>query len=450
MLMTFFNSKKGIIGLCLIVFVATAGIGAFLGGQLNSIFFESAETKGIKGKAINILFMGIDARDAKANSRSDTMIMASIDPNTQKTALISIPRDTRIKNSSGKYDKINSVNFLEGPEAACKEVSKLLSVPVDYYVITNFAGFGEIVDALGGVHINVESAMKHSDPINPELAINIPKGNQYLNGKQALGFVRYRGGPTADIGRTENQQKFIKALAAEMLQSKTILKLPQLIPQINNNVRTNLPLQDLIYLANMAKKIDIANLSTQTLPGYFLHDNATGASYWEADKKIAKTLVQSLLNGETFKVVSEAPPSTNLGKTSVVSATPVEEKPEVIEKQNADQAAKAAVSGNLVLKEGESIPTLGSNENTGSSSSAQPANPKPAETTTPAADMPAPGDNKSVEPNDKTSELDNKTGVPTDKTAVPTDKTVVPSDTGISPQTTLVQPVKETTPQVTP
>jgi LCP family protein required for cell wall assembly len=362
--MAFFNGKKGIISICFIVFIATAGIGAFLGGQLNNVFFESAETKGVKGKAINILFMGIDARDAKSNSRSDTMIMASIDPNTKKTALVSIPRDTRIKNSSGKYDKINSVNFLDGPEAACKEVAKLLSVPVDYYVVTNFAGFGEIVDALGGVHINVESAMRHADPINPELAINIPKGNQYLNGKQALGFVRYRGGPTADIGRTENQQKFIKALAAEMLQSKTIVKLPQLIPQINKNVRTNLPLKDMIYLANLAKDIDVASLSTQTLPGYFLHDNATGASYWEADKKVAAIIVESLLKGETFKVVSDTPAALNQGKTSVVSAVPVQEKKETLPVQDTlnKTDSKSDTSGNTVDKDGKKS-TTPDNEN---------------------------------------------------------------------------------------
>lgn len=441
--MTFFNSKKGIIGMCLIVFMATAAIGAVLGGQLNGIFFESAETKGIKGKPINILFMGIDARDAKANSRSDTMIMASIDPNTKKTALVSIPRDTRIKTSMGRYDKINSVNFLEGPEAACKEVSKLLSVPVDYYVVTNFAGFGEIVDALGGVHINVETAMKHADPINPELAINIPKGNQYLNGKQALSFVRYRGGPTADIGRTENQQKFIKALAAEMLQSKTILKLPQLIPQINKNVRTNLPLKDMIYLANLAQKLDIASLTTQTLPGYFLHDSATGASYWEADKKIAATLVQSLLKGETFKVVSEAPPAANLGKTSVVSAKPVEEKPEIVEKENSEQAAKAAASGTAVLKDPEKIPTT-VNENTGKSNPTEPTNIPSSETVSPTTAIPEPSNSKPVVPTDKTV-------VPTDKTIAPPDTTTVPPETPVvPPDKTVVQPDKETTPKVNP
>ena len=346
--MSFIKDNKKNIGILSIVFAVMLGIGALLGGQLNNLFLESVATKEIKGKPINILFMGIDARDAKSNSRSDTLILACIDPSTQKTAMVSIPRDTRIKNSSGHYDKINSINLLDGPEAACKEVGKLLDVSVDYYVITNFAGFGDIVDALGGVHINVESNMYHADPVNPELAINLSKGYQYLNGKQALAYVRYRGGATADIGRTENQQKFIKALAQEMLKTKTILKLPELIPQINKNVRTNLPLKDMIYLANMAQKLDMTNINAQTLPGYFLHDNTTGASYWEADQKVAKVLVASLLKGETFKVVGDTP--ADKLPVSPASAA-VEEKKEEPLKSTTD-ATIIMDKGNVIIKNG--------------------------------------------------------------------------------------------------
>jgi len=358
--MAFFETKKGIISIFFIVFTAMMGIGAVLGGQLNNIFFESVETKETKGKAINILLMGIDARDAKANSRSDTMIVASIDPGTKKIAMVSIPRDTRIKNSSGKYDKINSINYTDGPEEACKQVGKLLDTRIDYYVVTNFGGFGDIVDALGGVHINVESNMRHADPVNPELAINISKGYQYLNGKQALAFVRYRGGPTADIGRTENQQKFIKALAGEMLQSKTILKLPQLIPQLNKNVHTNLPVKDMIYLANMAKKLDMENIAAQTLPGYFYHDNITGASYWEADKKIASILIESLLKGETFKVVGDAPANAQPAKSNPISAAVEKKKDELVTtpvKENVEEKdPMTEVPNEPVAADGNTVP----------------------------------------------------------------------------------------------
>lgn len=321
------TNKKGMYAVWTAVFVIMLALGAFVGGQVNDRFFETLETRDSKGKAVNILVMGIDARKTEENSRSDTMIVVSLDPATRQVVMVSIPRDTRIKNSKGQNDRINSVNWLQGPEAAAREAGKLLNIPVDYYVVTNFGGFGDIVDALGGVHIELESNMYHADPVTPELAINLKKGYQYLDGRQALAYVRYRGGPTADIGRTENQQKFVRALAREMLQTKTMLRLPQLIPELYKNVRTNIPLTDMVYLGKMAQKLDLDNIITQTLPGYFLSDSETGASYWEADKKIASTLVEDLKKGGTVKVVQDTPPSARPVKMVIRPVVGTEQTP---------------------------------------------------------------------------------------------------------------------------
>lgn len=303
--MKLFNLFKGKLLLLIAVFGITFGAGALIGGQFGS---PSIPNKVSQGKNINILFMGIDARDTKSNSRSDTMILASIDTKTKRTVMVSIPRDTRIKTLTGKSIKINSVNYTGGPEAACKEVSKLLGIKVDHYVVTNFYGFAKIVDTLGGVHIYVDDDMRHADPVNPKLAINITKGEHYFNGEEALGYVRFRGGPTADIGRTQRQQKFIKALAKEMFQPATIIKLHELIPEIQKNVHTNIPLSDMAYLAKMAKDFDKTDsIITQTLPGYPFTDPSSGASYWEVDKEVADGIVAKLFNGEKFEVVSDPP-----------------------------------------------------------------------------------------------------------------------------------------------
>lgn len=319
--MKLFSLLKGKALLFMAVFALTFGVGSFIGGKFNQ---PSIETKAGQGQNINILFMGIDARDTKSNSRSDTMILASVDTKTKRTVLVSIPRDTRIKTLTGKSLKINSINYTGGPEAACKEVSKLLGLPVDHYVVTNFAGFGKIVDTLGGVHIDVESDMPHADPINPELAINLKKGYQLLDGKDALGYVRYRGGPTADIGRTQRQQKFIKALAKEMFKPATLVKLPKLIPQIAEYVHTDIPVSDMIYLAQMARDFDKPNsIITQTLPGYPFTDPSTGASYWEADREVADGIVAKLFNGEKFEVVSDPP--NWLAKQKKYQPTPPED-----------------------------------------------------------------------------------------------------------------------------
>ena len=183
-------------------------------------------------------------------------------------------------------------------------MGKLLNTRVDYYVVTNFAGFGKIVDTLGGVDIDVENNMAHQDG---KYSINLAKGYQHLNGDKALQYVRYRGGPTADIGRTQRQQKFIKALAQQMFQAKTILKLPQLIPEIEKNIKTNIPMSDMIYMAKMAQTMEKANITSQTLPGYPYTDPASGASYWEADHDKAEILISTLLQGKTFPVVGDPP-----------------------------------------------------------------------------------------------------------------------------------------------
>ncbi|MEA4925837.1 MAG: LCP family protein [Syntrophomonadaceae bacterium] len=303
--MSWFSSlKRGL--LCALVFATTFGIGTLIGGQFLSD--QSIETKVSDGKTINILFMGIDARDAKSNSRSDTIILASIDSKTKKVVMVSIPRDTHIRDAKGNSGKINAVNEADGPDAACKEVSNLMGIQIKHYVITNFAGFEKIVDTLGGVHIDVESDMYHADPVNPELEINIHKGYQYLNGSQALSYVRYRGGLTADIGRTQRQQKFIKALLAEILQTKTIAKLPELIPAIQNNIRTNVPISDLIYLAQIAGNFnDPDKIIVQTLPGYPYTDPSSGASYWEVSKPVSNGIITGLLSGKTYAVITDPP-----------------------------------------------------------------------------------------------------------------------------------------------
>jgi len=312
------------LGMLVAVFVITFSGGALIGRYLDGDFGgASLEQRASRGKPINLLLMGIDARGLEENARSDTMIMVSIDPKMKKVAMVWIPRDTRVKVSNGSYNKINSVNILDGPEAACETVSDLLGTRVDYYMVTNFEGFADIVDTLGGVTINVEGKMYHWDP-DPRLNIDLKAGVQKLDGQDALRYVRYRGGPTADIGRTGRQQKFVKALVAEMFKSKTIIKLPKLIPEINDCVKTNIPASDILYMVKMAQDFDNLTIATQTLPGYPWTEPSSGASYWRADDKLANGIVDRLFSGEKFDVAQDPPKWVQeqyLGKPTAADTT---------------------------------------------------------------------------------------------------------------------------------
>lgn len=327
-----------------VVFLVTFGLGLIAGGIIKTGGINDTLSLSL-GKSYNILVMGIDAQNAEENSRSDTMILVSIDKKSKDIAMVWIPRDTRVETGNNRYNKINSINYVEGPEAAMQAVGELLDLKVDYYVTTNFGGFAKIIDILGGVHIDVPSDMKHYDP-DPDLAINLSKGSQVLNGQDALRFVRYRGGPTADIGRTGRQQQFIKALADEMFSTKAVLKLPKLLPEIIENVHTNIPMKDMLYLAKTAKDFEQGNIITQTLPGYPYTEPKSGASYWIADEDIAHGIIKDLLAGKEFEVAQDPPQQTySQVKTDTGSETDTEQtepsqEGEIANEENAETTDK--------------------------------------------------------------------------------------------------------------
>lgn len=297
--------KNNFIIKLVLVFCIAFGAGMLLGSLIKSGSISPELNFGLS-RSYNILVMGVDSTDREENSRSDTMILVSIGKKNQEIVMVWIPRDTRVEIGQERYDKINSINALKGPEAAAIEVGKLLSLKVDYYVTTNFSGFAKIIDILGGVHIDVPSAMQHYDP-DPDLNINLAQGPQVLNGHDALRFVRYREKYTADIGRTGRQQQFIKALAAELFSTKAVIKLPQLLPEIIKNVHTNIPMKDMLFLAEAARDFNLEGIITQTLPGYPFTDPRNGASYWVADEDIARGIVKDLLKGKKFEVAIDPP-----------------------------------------------------------------------------------------------------------------------------------------------
>lgn len=253
----------------------------------------------------NILFLGVDARPGQKNSRSDTMILASIDPQLKKIALISIPRDTRVT-LLGREDKINAANYYGGPQLAMTKVADLIGEPVDYYVEMDFNGFAKIIDTLGGVDINVDKRM-----YKPSEKIDLYPGQQHLNGYNALAYVRFRGYVLGDIERTNHQQTFVKALAAKVLHPLTIAKLPFLIKETHQYVDTNLQLIDMLKMITWAPGFQNNPIVSQTLPGSFYNETSSNGtllcSYWEVDQAQAKGLLDKLFEGQTVATMVETP-----------------------------------------------------------------------------------------------------------------------------------------------
>lgn len=239
---------------------------------------------------LNVLLLGIDARKGEKDARTDSMIVVSIDRATKKIAMVSIPRDTMVEIPGHGREKINAANIYGGVDLARETVEDLLGVEIPYYVKTNFEGFKDIVDTLGGVTIDVEKRMVYRAE-----GIDLYPGVQRLDGYNALGYVRFRYDTLGDISRTERQQKFLTALAKEMLQASSIIKLPKLVPQIASAVDTNLNVKDMYFLTKVAANIDSQNIVTATLPGIFY--NVNGGSYWKADEEQAKLVLNDLFAG---------------------------------------------------------------------------------------------------------------------------------------------------------
>ncbi len=126
---------------------------------------------------MNVLILGGDSRGLKKNEipRSDSMMVASIDPVTKKAYLFSILRDTYVKVPGHGNDRINTAVATGGPNLAMKTVSDLLGIPIQYYVYTDFQGFIALVDAIGGIELEVEKDMKYRDSEEPEFDINLKK-----------------------------------------------------------------------------------------------------------------------------------------------------------------------------------------------------------------------------------------------------------------------------------
>ncbi|MDR3591708.1 MAG: LCP family protein [Negativicutes bacterium] len=247
-------------------------------------------------KRINILLLGLDDGDFDHPDnprRSDTMIVASIDPGAKTVNLLSIPRDSRviIPGQPG-HDKIAHAFFYGGPELAVHTVESFLNIPVDYYVVIDWQAFMEAVDILGGVNIDVEHAMNYDDPYE-NLSIHLPKGYQHLDGQKAGEYVRFRHDELGDIGRVQRQELFLHALESQLMQTGTLLKLPALATTLYRYVHTNMNIYTMIRLAGTLKDVGPDHLHTAMIPGDFA--TIDDLSYWQPDMANTRKVVDSML-----------------------------------------------------------------------------------------------------------------------------------------------------------
>jgi polyisoprenyl-teichoic acid--peptidoglycan teichoic acid transferase len=211
---------------------------------------------------------------------TDSMLLIRFNPETHQVTVLSIPRDTRAWVEGMGLTKINAANAVGGPALSARSTSELLGgVGIDRYVRINVQGVEKLLDALGGVTVYVPKDMKYTDE-SQHLYINLQQGEQHLNGKQALDFLRFRYDEYGDIGRIQRQQMFMRALTEQALKPATLPRIPQVLSVIQSNLDTNLSVEELIALIGFAAQTDRPNVKMLMVPGDFGSEAEYGASYW--------------------------------------------------------------------------------------------------------------------------------------------------------------------------
>ena len=230
--------------------------------------------------AINFLIVGVDKVPGEEANRSDTIAFVSVDIDDRVIRLLSLPRDTRVQIPDHGWQKLNHAFAYGGIELLQKTVINYLGVPVQYYVIVNYENFPELVDLIGGVDMYVPKALRYNDRAG-NLHIDIPSGTQHMDGKTALGYVRFRHDALGDIGRVERQQAFLKAVFTKIKEPSMWSRTPQLIRKALQMIKTNLSTTQALQLAAYFKDIPPDSTIFATLPGRAAY--ISGISYWVGD-----------------------------------------------------------------------------------------------------------------------------------------------------------------------
>lgn len=276
----------------ILIIVAAIGAYAFTYFYLKSLSVPGgAEGYPVPEQRVNVVVMGI------AKSLSDTIMLCSFDMKENTLDVYSIPRDTYYpskRNYKGANAKINASYGRGGADDVVKSVEDLTGVPVHYYVKVDYKAVKAIVDAVGGIKVEIPLNMDYDDPAD-DLHIHFKKGEVVQSGDDMIKILRYRknnhGGGYAegDLGRIKMQQQVVKLGIQKVLDGNLVANFVKLQNPIQENVKTNMSPKQMMYYITKAAKIKTENISINTIPGEAKLQH--GLWYFVADKdKMAEEL----------------------------------------------------------------------------------------------------------------------------------------------------------------
>ncbi len=249
--------------------------------------FEMAGIEETNGNVkFNVLIVGVD----KTEGLSDVIMVVRYDEEHNRVAAMSIPRDTYV-NYKGSTMLINAVYGTSGGKninGVAETVTRLTGLNINYYVQFNVGTFEKMVDLLGGVEFDVPQNMYYKDP-EQDLYINLKKGLQVLNGKDAESLVRFRGYAQADLRRVEVQQDLLKELIKQKLNTKYLKDIPEIYNEIKDDIKCNMSIKDMLIYGKSMLNLDFnTGIYTCTMPNYSAGDAHLYQDRTETDKIIEK------------------------------------------------------------------------------------------------------------------------------------------------------------------
>lgn len=268
--------------LAVIVFIYAWG---FAGASAeNTEAIESAKSQEI----YNFLVLGKDA----AAGLCDVVMIVSIDTSSGDVNIMQIPRDTYFNYTDGTYKKINGAPKALGTSAFATALGDALGISIDYYLALSLDTVAEMVDFVDGVEIDVPSDMDYDDPAQ-DLSIHLKAGRQLLDGKNALGFLRYRSGyVTGDLARIDAQKLFLNSFVKRIGEQKNPMKYISIFKLICSKGETNIKESDLFLIGMKCSQTKGGEVCYMTLPGDAVQSEKSGAWYYILSRSAASQMLE--------------------------------------------------------------------------------------------------------------------------------------------------------------
>ncbi|MGM0843756.1 MAG: LCP family protein [Bacillota bacterium] len=294
-----------LIGLLLTVLVAFGGYilySAYDAANQSFNELERGDKSNLREEAVevskdpfSVLIMGVeDYSTGGENGRTDSLMVATFNPDTQTVKLLSIPRDTLAEiPGQAEKDKINHAYAFGGKEATIDSVETLLDIPIDYYMTVGFSGFKDIIDEVGGVTIDVPFDFNEKSDEDKQL-IYFTEGQMTLNGEEALAYARMRKqDPRGDFGRNDRQKQVMTAVIDRLLSPSSISKLDDVAEHVGDNIQTNMRVTTALAIQRKYPGFNSENIEKLTLGGT---DDYIGGIYYFRPDEAQLLELQSELN----------------------------------------------------------------------------------------------------------------------------------------------------------